>query len=85
MPHFSYDDKLIVFASGRDARRLMAQRLTSDMRPDGKPVAVFPSRQVKSSPVVSFDETSLAADLIVPTQAAAVGNMVAGTGEADAH
>ena len=42
-PRFSSDDKLIFFVSGHEApRRLWAQRLRSDMRPDGKPVAVYP-------------------------------------------
>jgi Tol biopolymer transport system component/predicted Ser/Thr protein kinase len=75
-PRFSYDDKLLFFVSGLDdPRRIWAQRLKSDMRPDGKPVAVYPLGQSQRSPFISFDEISVGPDLIVFTQAEAVGNI----------
>jgi Tol biopolymer transport system component len=65
-PHFSYDDTRLFFVSGKEApRRLMAQSLGSDMRPDGKPVVVYPQGQSKSSPDISNGEISVGPRRIV--------------------
>ena len=75
-PRFSFDDKLLFFVSGRAAPyRIMAQRVGSDMRPDGKPFAVYPSGQVTGLPAVSGDEISAGPDLIVFTHDEATGNV----------
>jgi hypothetical protein len=75
-PRFSSDDKLIFFVSGlKDgARRIWAQRLRSDMRPDGKPFVVYPG-QVASVPTVSGNEISVARNLIVFTHDEATGDV----------
>jgi hypothetical protein len=76
MPHFSYDDKRLFFVSGKKApRRLMAQRLGSDMRPDGKPVAVYPMGQSKSSPDISNGEISVGPRRIVFRHDETTGNI----------
>jgi Tol biopolymer transport system component len=47
-PRFSYDGKLIFFLSDRDRFECVwAQRLGTDMHPDGKPFAVFHSHERK--------------------------------------
>ena len=75
-PRFSYDDKMIFFRSGRDgSRRLWAQRLGPEMRPDGKPVAVYPVGQGKRGPVISDDEIGVGPQRIVFTQAETVSNI----------
>jgi eukaryotic-like serine/threonine-protein kinase len=75
-PHFSSDDKLIFFTSGRSAPcRLWAQRLRSDMRPDGKPFAVYPSGKGRSGPVISNGEIGVSRRRIVFTQAEETGNI----------
>jgi len=75
-PRFSYDGKLIFFRSDRDgSRRLWAQRLGSDMRPDGKPVAVYPLGQSQRGPSVSDDEIGVGPRRIVFTQVEAASNI----------
>jgi hypothetical protein len=75
-PRFSYDDKLIFFESNRDgSRRLWVQRLGPDMRPDGKPVAVYPLGQRKLGPVISDDEIGVGPQRIVFTQVEEVSNI----------
>ena len=75
-PRFSYDGKLIFFRSNRDgSRRLWAQRLGSDMRPDGKPVAVYPLGQSKLGPAISDDEIGVGPQRIVFTQVEEMSNI----------
>ena len=74
-PRFSVDDKLIFFVSEHYAHhRIWAQKLGSDMRPNGKPFTVYPG-QVEGSPAVSSDEISVGPNLIVFTHDEAVGNI----------
>ncbi len=73
-PRFSVDGKLIFFVTGRDGpRRLWAQKLRSDMRPDGKPVAVYPPEL--RAPVISHDGISVGAGLVVFTRSESAGNI----------
>jgi len=74
-PRFSSDDKLIFFVSGAPGRpqRFWAQKLNSDMRPDGKPVAVyFPPR---GRSVMTYDDISVGPHLIVFSQTESTGNI----------
>jgi Tol biopolymer transport system component len=74
-PRFSYDDKLIFFLSGLEGpRRLWAQRLRPDMRPDGKPFAVYPPAQ-SQPPFISGDEISVGPNLVVFAHDEATGNI----------
>jgi hypothetical protein len=65
-PRFSFNDKLLIFLSGQvnTPHRLWAQKLGSDMRPDGKPAAIFPSDE-KSPLTMDFDEIGVGPRLIV--------------------
>jgi eukaryotic-like serine/threonine-protein kinase len=75
-PRFSSDDRLVFFLSGRDGpRNLWAQKLRSDMRPDGKPVAVYPSRERQLSAGIWADEIGVGPHLIVFTQLELTGNI----------
>ena len=75
-PRFSFDDKVIFFRSDRDgSRRLWAQRLSGDMRPDGAPFAVYPLGQGNRGPIVSDDEIGVGPQRIVFTQVEAVSNI----------
>jgi hypothetical protein len=75
-PRFPSDDKVIFFVSGRDApRRLWAQRLRPDMRPDGKPAAVYPSGPSQRSPVISTEDIGVGPQRIVFTQVERTGNI----------
>jgi WD40 repeat protein len=82
-PRFSFDDKLIFFVSGHAAPyRIWAQRLGSDMHPDGKPFAVYPG-QGESSAAISGDPNPMngstdilvGPNLIVFTHDQATGNI----------
>jgi len=75
-PRFSYDDRLLFFESGYDApRRLWAQSLGPDKRPDGRPFAVFPSSPSQRSPAISPDGLSVGPNLIVFTQTEKTGSI----------
>jgi hypothetical protein len=75
-PHFSYDDRWLFYLSGKKApRRLMAQRLGSDMRPDGKPVVGYPLGQSKSSPGIANGEISVGPQRIVFRHDETTGNI----------
>jgi Tol biopolymer transport system component len=86
-PRFSNDDKLLFFRSDRDgSRRIWAQRLTSDMRPDGKPFAVYPSGQSKSSLVISDEEIGVGPQRIVFAQVERTGHIwLLAPAKGDAH
>lgn len=74
-PRFSSDDKQIFFVSGQAApRRLWAQRLGSDMRPDGKPVAVYPPGQSQGS-TATLGGIGVGGHLIVFTEPEVNGNI----------
>jgi Tol biopolymer transport system component len=72
-PRFSSDDKLIFFVTGRPGRpqRFWAQKLNSDMRPDGKPVAVYSPTHGRS--VTGDDDISVSQHLIVFSQTESTG------------
>jgi serine/threonine protein kinase/Tol biopolymer transport system component len=73
-PRFSDDDKLIFFRSGRSAPfSLRAQKLRSDMRPDGNPVAVYPPGE--NLLITADDDISVGPHLIVFTQSESTGNI----------
>jgi Tol biopolymer transport system component len=75
-PRFSSDDKLLFFRSDRDgSRRILAQKLTSDKRPDGKPFAVYPLGQSKRSLVISDEEIGVGPQRIVFAQVESTGNI----------
>jgi eukaryotic-like serine/threonine-protein kinase len=65
-PRFSADDKLVYFLSGQPNTpyRVWAQRLRSDMRPDGKPFAIFPPDD-KSVWAINSGEIAVGPRLIV--------------------
>ncbi len=67
-PRFSPDGKAIFFRSGtfKSPHRLWAQRLTADMRPDGKPSAVY--TPTDSRRIMTDDDISVGPHLIVFTQ-----------------
>jgi len=81
-PRFSYDDRQIFFMSslgdldGQVGRfRFWAQRLKADMRPDGKPVAVYPSEKSQRSPAFAGDEIGVGPKLVVFYHEQATGNI----------
>ena len=75
-PRFSFDDKLIVYVSGRDAsRRFMAQTLGSDMRPDSDPVVIYPRGNIKPSISISSGGIRVGPHLIVFTHVEAAGSI----------
>jgi serine/threonine protein kinase len=85
-PRFSADDKLIFFVSGAPGRpqRFWAQKLTSDMRPDGKPVAVYSPTHGRS--VTGGDGISVSQHLIVFSQTESTGIIwLAEPAKRDAH
>jgi hypothetical protein len=55
--------------------RLWAQRLRPDMRPDGKPAAVYPSGPSQRSPVIATDDIGVGPHRIVFTQVERTGNI----------
>jgi len=74
-PRFSHDDKVIYFMSGLDGpRRVMAQKLTADMRPEGDPFVVYPSGQSQRSDV-SFDEIAAGPNLLAFSKSEVKGNV----------
>jgi len=76
-PRFSSDDKLIFFMSGREDRphRIWAQKVGSDMRPDGNPVALYPPGQSQPSAALAFDDISVGPRMIAFTQDETTGNI----------
>jgi Tol biopolymer transport system component len=76
-PRFSSDDKLIFFMTGRDGRphRLWAQKLRSDMRPDGDPVALYPPGQSQPSAALASDDISVGPRMIAFTQDETTGSI----------
>ncbi len=74
-PRFSYDGKLLFFLSGLDGpHSLRAQKLTSDMRPDGNPAAVYPAAQSQRSDI-AWDEIGVGPDLIVFSRSEVTGDI----------
>jgi len=55
--------------------RFWAQRLKADMRPDGKPVAVYPSEKSQRSPAFAGDEIGVGPKLVVFAHEEATGNI----------
>jgi Tol biopolymer transport system component len=87
-PRFSSDDKLIFFVSSALGRphRFWAQRLNSDMRPDGKPVAVYSPTHGRRVMTETDNEISVGQHLIVFGQTESTGNIwVAAPVKKDAH
>jgi len=87
-PQFASDDKLIFFVSGPAGKphRFWAQRLTPDMRPDGKPVAVYSPTHGRRVMTESDSEFSAAPHLIVFSQTESTGNIwLAEPAKKDAH
>ena len=86
-PRFSSDDKLIFFVSGASGRpqRFWAQKLNSDMRPDGKPVAVYSPTHGRSG--TGDDDISVSPHLIVFSQTESTGIiwLAAAPAKKDAH
>ena len=85
-PRFSSDGKLIFFVTGRPGRpqRFWAQKLNSDMRPDGKPVAVYSPIHGRS--VTRGDDISVSPHLIAFSQTESTGNIwLAAPAKKDAH
>jgi Tol biopolymer transport system component len=85
-PRVSSDDKLIFFVSGAPGRpqHFWAQKLNSDMRPDGKPVAVYSPTHGRS--VTESDDISVGPHLIVFSQTESTGNIwLAEPAKKDAH
>jgi len=74
-PRFSSDNKLIFFVTGEDApHRVWAQRVGSDMRPDGRPVPVYPPPH-SQRPAVMSGEIAVGPHLIVFTEPEVNGNI----------
>jgi hypothetical protein len=87
-PRFSSDDKLIFFVSGPNGtpHRFWAQRLNSDMRPDGKPVAVYSPTHGRRVMTETDNEISVGPHLIVFGQTESTGNIwLAAPVKKDAH
>jgi Tol biopolymer transport system component len=87
-PRFSSDDKLIFFVSGTAGtpHRFWAQRLNSDMRPDGKPVAVYSPTHGRRVMTETDNEISVGQHLIVFGQTESTGNIwLAAPVKKDAH
>jgi Tol biopolymer transport system component len=85
-PRFSSDDRLIFFVSGPPGtpHRLWAQKLNSDMRPNGKPVAVYSPANGRS--VMTGSEISVGPHLIAFGQIESTGNIwLAEPAKKDAH
>jgi dipeptidyl aminopeptidase/acylaminoacyl peptidase len=85
-PRFSSDDKLIFFVTGRSGRpqRFWVQKLNSDMRPDGKPVAVYSPTHGRS--VTGEDDISVSPHLMVFSQTESTGIIwLAAPAKRDAH
>jgi eukaryotic-like serine/threonine-protein kinase len=76
-PRFSHDDRLVMFLSGNAdrPRRIMAQRLTPDMRPTGNPVAVYPPTDSRPSLKIAWDDIGVGPRIIVFAQAESTGNI----------
>ena len=74
-PRFSADDKTIFFVKrGQNApHSLWSQRLKADMRPEGKPVALYSPPDGRR--VIAFDDISVGPRLIVFIQAEPTGNI----------
>ena len=74
-PRFSSDDKLIFFRAGvmGSHRRILAQTLTADMRPEGNPVTVYSFGE--SDRVKGDDDISVGPNLIAFAQIQLTGNI----------
>jgi len=74
-PRFSSDDKLIFFKTGNadGTRRLWAQKLKADMRPDGNPAPLYSSSD--SQRVITDGDIAVGPRLIVFPRADQTGNI----------
>ena len=74
-PRFSADDKTIFFVKGAQnaPHSLWSQRLKADMRPEGKPVALY--SPLDGRRVITFDDISVGPRLIAFIQAEPTGNI----------